>query len=233
MNLQELKKDLQKRASSKKASASQWFFKTKPGEYGAHDKFLGVTVPEQRLIAKKYRTLSLSDVLTLLKSPYHEHRLTAVFILVDHFARGDDKQKSKIVRQYLRHTKYINNWDIVDSSAPYILGQYLFYRPRKVLYKLARSKILWERRIAIIATQAFIRAGDFTDTLKIAKVLLHDPEDLIHKAAGWMVREVGDRDREVEKRFLNRFAPQMPRTMLRYAIEKFPMPEKKGYLARK
>ncbi|MEK7537530.1 MAG: DNA alkylation repair protein [Patescibacteria group bacterium] len=220
--LSQLRRDLKRLSSPAKAKSSAWFFKTGRGQYGEGDVFLGITVPEQRRLAKKYRDLPLTDVLKLLKSKYHEHRLTAVLILGDQFRRAEAKTGAQIVRAYLKSTKYINNWDIVDSSAPHILGIYLLTRPRGILTRLARSKNLWERRIAIVATQTLIRHGQFNDTLKLAKILLRDREDLIHKAVGWMLREVGNRNRIVAERFLQRHVEQMPRTMLRYAIEKFP-----------
>ncbi|MEK7637624.1 MAG: DNA alkylation repair protein [Patescibacteria group bacterium] len=220
--LSQLRRDLKRLSSPAKAKSSAWFFKTGRGQYGEGDVFLGITVPEQRRLAKKYRDLPLTDVLKLLKSKYHEHRLTAVLILGDQFRRAEAKTGAQIVRAYLKSTKQINNWDIVDSSAPHILGIYLLTRPRGILTRLARSKNLWERRIAIVATQTLIRHGQFNDTLKLAKILLRDREDLIHKAVGWMLREVGNRNRIVAERFLQRHVEQMPRTMLRYAIEKFP-----------
>lgn len=229
--LSSIKRDLQRLSTPAKAKASAWFFKTGKGEYGEGDHFLGITVPEQRQIAKKYRDLPLRDVLSLLKSKFHEHRLTAVFLLADQYRRADKKTRERIVRAYLASTRFINNWDIVDSSAPQILGEYLLKRPRTILYRLARSKNLWERRIAILATQIFIRNGEFSDTLSIAAILLRDPEDLLHKAVGWMLREVGDRDRKRERKFLDRNAHRMPRTMLRYAVEKFPHSLRSKYLA--
>lgn len=228
-----LNRDLKRPASPAKAKASAWFFKTGRGQYGEGDAFLGVTVPEQRRIAKKYRDLPLVDVLKLLKSKYHEHRLTAVLILGDQFRRGDEKKRRDVARAYLQSKKYINNWDIIDSSAPHILGTYLLTHPRAILARLARSKNLWERRMAIIATQTFIRHGQFDDTLKLAKALLRDREDLIHKAVGWMLREVGNRDRVAEERFLKRHAGMMPRTMLRYAMEKFPLSSRRKYASMK
>ncbi|MBI4090073.1 MAG: DNA alkylation repair protein [Candidatus Kerfeldbacteria bacterium] len=231
--INDLKRDFRRLASPKKAKASAWFFKTAKGEYGHGDKFLGVTVPEQRQIAKKHRDLPLADVRRLLQSKYHEHRLTAVLILSDQFKRAGDKRRAQIAQSYLKSTKYINNWDIVDSSAPHILGTYLLDKPRAVLYKLARSKNLWERRIAVLATQTFIRHGQFKDTLKLASMLLRDKEDLMHKAVGWMLREVGDRDRAVEERFLKEYAPVMPRTMLRYAVEKWPAVSRKRFMLKR
>ena len=228
----QLLKDFRRLASPKKAKAAQWFFKTAPGQYGHGDLFLGVTVPEQRQLVRRYRALPLATVVKLLRSPYHEHRLTAVLILNEQFRRGDETERREIYQAYLRSTRYINNWDIVDSSAPHVVGTWLLERPRKVLYRLARSKHLWDRRIAILATQTFIRQGQFADSLAIAKILLKDKHDLMHKAVGWMLREVGDRGRPAEERFLQKHAARMPRTMLRYAIEKFPARQRQTYLRR-
>ena len=220
-------------SSKEKALSSAWFFKTRPGQYGHGDVFIGVTVPEQRKVAKEFQDLPLSEITKLLESKVHEHRLTALEILVMQFERGDRKIQEKIARFYLKHTKYINNWDLVDTSARYILGEYLASKDRKVLYKLVKSKNLWERRIAIVTTHAFITHGDFADTLKLSEFLLTDTHDLIHKAAGWMLREVGKKDEATLKKFLNKQAHHMPRTMLRYAIERFPKEERTKYLVQK
>lgn len=228
--LSDLKRDLKRKSSPSKAKASAWYFKTGKGQYGEHDQFLGVTVPEQRAIAKQFLDLSLRHILRLLKSKVHEHRLTAVIILSGQFERGDRAQRQQIATSYLKMTKYVNYWDIVDSSAPHILGKHLLDRPRTVLYRLARSQNLWERRIAIIATQTFIRHGQYSDTLRIGKILLNDSHDLIHTAVGWMLREVGDRDKAAEVRFLKEHIKRMPRTMLRYAIEKFPERQRRRWL---
>ncbi len=231
VSLSQLRRDFKRLSSPAKAKSSAWFFKTGKGQYGAGDKFLGVTVPQQRGLVKKYHDLPLVDVLKLLKSKYHEHRLTAVLILGGQFRRADAKTRQQIVRAYLTSTRYINNWDIVDSSAPHILGTYLLTHPRGILTRLARSRNLWDRRITIVATQTFIRHGQFDETLKLAELLLRDREDLIHKAVGWMLREVGDRNRVIEEQWLKLYAGQMPRTMLRYAIEKWPAKNRKHYLA--
>lgn len=222
---------LKKLGTKKKAEASAWFFKTGKGEYAEGDKFYGVTVPEQRKVAKDFRELSLVELSKLLKSSMHESRLTALFILVWQFEHADAKLEKAIYDLYLKHTKYINNWDLVDSSAPQIIGGYLKDKNRAVLQKLARSKDLWERRIAMLATYYFIRMQtDFSDALVIATILLKDEHDLIHKAVGWMLREIGNRDLKTEEAFLNTYAKEMPRTMLRYAIEKFPKSKREKYM---
>lgn len=229
--LSEAKRDLQKLRNPESAAFLKRFFKTGKGEYAEGDDLLGISVPKTREIAKKYKDLPLADAARLLQSPYHEERLMALFILVDKFDKGTESEKSQIVKIYLKlAAKYVNNWDLVDSSAQYILGQYLLNRPRSIIYKLAKSKNLWEKRIAIISTAYFIRNEDFWDTLKVAEILLNDKLDLIHKAVGWMLREVGNRDRAVEIEFLNKYGASMPRTMLRYAIEKFPEPLRQKYL---
>ncbi len=225
--------ELKKISTPEKAKASAWFFKSGKGEYGYGDKFIGVTVPEQRRIAKQYRDLSLSEVSVLLKSPIHEHRLTGLFILDLQYQKADPANRKRIVQFYLKHRKQINNWDLVDSSASYILGDYLLHEDRKILYTFARSKNLWERRIAIISTAAFIKNNQFEDTLNISEILLKDTHDLIHKAVGWMLREVGKKSLATEEKFLQKHASVMPRTMLRYAIEKFPEPKRKAYLQKK
>ncbi|MBI2984511.1 MAG: DNA alkylation repair protein [Candidatus Kerfeldbacteria bacterium] len=230
--LNQVRAELQRLSKPSTAKTRQWFFQTGHGEYSEGDIFIGVSVPEQRRVARKYRDLPLADVERLLQSRYHEHRLTALFILVSQFQRRDQHTREIIAKRYLRWRKQINNWDLVDSSAPHILGTYLLDKPRLVLSSLAASRNLWERRMSIIATQTFIRHGQFRDTLNLAKKLLRDPHDLIHKAVGWMLREVGDRDRPTEERFLKRYARQMPRTMLRYAIEKFPPAGRRQYLGR-
>lgn len=213
-----------------RADHSRRYFKTGKGEYGEGDIFLGIRVPEVRSCARRFRETSLEDVLELLKSPYHEARLLSLFMLVARYSKAGDAEKSTIYQAYLDNTRYVNNWDLVDSSASYIVGDYLLERNRKILYRLARSKSLWERRISIISTSRFIRDDDFSDTLAISELLLHDREDLIHKAAGWMLREVGNRDMAVEEAFLARHYREMPRTMLRYAIEKFPEKKRQAYL---
>lgn len=225
--------ELQKLGTAKKSKVSAWFFKTQKGQYGYGDVFYGVTVPQQREISKRYQALSLSQLLVLLQSKVHECRLTALLILVGQYRQADEATRQRIVKFYLKHRTRINNWDLVDASASYILGHYLLNKDRAILYKLAHSKNLWDKRIAIIATAAFIRALEFTDTLAIAKILLNDQHDLIHKAVGWMLREVGKKSLVTEEKFLDAYAVIMPRTMLRYAIEKFPEEKRKMYLGKK
>ncbi len=212
------------------AENSQRFFKTGNGEYGEGDKFLGIRVPVIRKTVKTYKDVSEKTVLTFLRSKYHEERLFAVFLLVDQFKRGTHADKTRIFETYLDNTRYINNWDIVDGSAHLIVGPYLEQRDRRPIYELSISSNFWERRIAIISTYHYIRQQEFNDTLAIAEILKDDPEDLIHKAVGWMLREVGNRDRKAEEAFLKRNYKKLPRTMLRYAIEKFPEKRRKDYL---
>ena len=213
-----------------RARVSQRFFKTAPGEYGAGDVFVGLTVPELRKLAKEFQALPLSEVTRLLHSPLHEARLLALFILVRAYARGDEVRRERMYTLYLQNTRFINNWDLVDASAEHIAGAYLKDRDRAALRSLAVSGLLWERRISVMATFHFIKRGEFAETLRIAEQLLRDPEDLIHKAVGWMLREVGKRDLATEEAFLKRHYRCMPRTMLRYAIEKFPEAVRQGYL---
>jgi len=209
------------------------YFKTGPGEYGHGDRFLGLSVPALRSVARAHRDLPLREVTVLLKSEWHEERLLALLILVDQYRRGDQSLRDAIHALYLRSTKYVNNWDLVDSSAPYLVGPHLPPRKRALLTRLAKSSDMWERRIAVLSTLHYIKQGQFVDVLSIATLLLDDEEDLIHKAVGWMLREVGNRNREVEERFLREYARHMPRTMLRYAIEKFPEPTRNRYLSGK
>jgi 3-methyladenine DNA glycosylase AlkD len=218
-------------ASPRVAAASQRFFRTAPGEYGHGDRFLGIRVPALRVVAREFRAAPLSVALVLLRSPWHEERLVALVILVEQFARGTELERRRIYERYLEHVpRYVNNWDLVDSSAHLIVGAYLEEGDRELLDELARSPHLWSRRVAIIATFWFIRRGSFDDTLRIAELLLDDDEDLIHKATGWMLREVGNRDPATAARFLRRHCRRMPRTMLRYAIEKLPETTRRAYL---
>jgi 3-methyladenine DNA glycosylase AlkD len=218
-------------ADPRVASASRWFFKTEPGEYGHGDLFLGIRVPILRKLARECRAAPLVVSLALLRSPFHEERLLALLMLVDRYGRGTAAERQRIYEQYLKHVpKHVNNWDLVDSSAHLIVGAHLEHRDRGVLHELARSPHLWSRRVAIIATFWFIKRGSFFETLAIAERLLDDPEDLVHKATGWMLREIGNRDRAAVERFLRRHCKHMPRTMLRYAIEKLPERTRRAYL---
>ena len=235
LSLKNLEKDIQKLKNYKKAKILAKFFKTGKGEYGEGDFFLGITVPKIREIAKKYGDLELKEIQKILKSKYHEIRLCALLILVHKYKQTkDSKEKKKIVDFYFANTKYINNWDLVDLSVHYTVGNYLINKDRKILFKLAKSKNIWERRIAMISTFAFIYAGEYKTTFEIAEILLHDKHDLIQKAVGWMLREVGKRisEKELEK-FLNKHAKTMPRTALRYAIERLPGKKRQNYLKMK
>jgi 3-methyladenine DNA glycosylase AlkD len=214
------------------AATSRWFFKTDPGEYGHGDRFLGIRVPVLRKLAREFRAAPFPVALALLRSPFHEERLVALLMLVDRYARGTSAERQRVYERYLQHVpQHVNNWDLVDSSAHLIVGAHLEHRDRAVLHELARSPHLWSRRVAIIATFWFIKRGSFADTLAIAELLLDDREDLIHKAAGWMLREVGNRDPAIAERFLRRYCKRMPRTMLRYAIEKLPERTRRAYLS--
>ena len=233
MTAGDVNRALRQVATLQKAKASAWFFKTGPGQYGEGDKFLGVTLPEQRAIAKKYKDLALKDVEKLIMSPWHEERLTGLIILVGKYKNGDEAQREEIYDFYILNTKNINNWDLVDTSAGYIVGHWLDGRPEKmhVLQKLAKSDLLWERRIAMIATFDYIYQGRADEALEIADLLLHDKHDLIQKAVGWMLREVGKRvDRSLLTDFLDKHAAAMPSTSLRYAIEHFDPQLRSHYL---
>jgi 3-methyladenine DNA glycosylase AlkD len=223
-------KQLKKSASKKDAAQASRFIKVGAGQYGAGDKFLGVRMPVLRQLAKNSVLLPLSETRKLLTNEFHEVRIAALLILVEQFQQGDEARQARVVKLYLANTGYINGWDLVDCSAHLIIGPWLMHRDKKILQTLARSTSLWERRIAIMSTFHFIRQQKFTPTIKIAKLLLKDEEDLIHKAVGWMLREVGNRDRAVEEVFLQQHYRNMPRTMLRYAIEKFPQTLRKKYL---
>ncbi|MBQ04339.1 DNA alkylation repair protein [Candidatus Bathyarchaeota archaeon] len=229
---EEVKAELEKLSDPKHAMKLQGFFKTGKGEYGEGDVFIGVRVPDQRRIAKKYRDASLSDVLELFRSEIHEHRLTSLFIIIEQFSNGDEEARRRIVDLYLCNTAYVNNWDLVDSSAHKILGAWLVDKSRGVLYDLARSESVWERRISIISTFAFIRRGDLVDSLALAGALVCDAHDLIHKASGWVLREIGKKDPSVLEEFLTEHFETMPRTMLRYAIERLPEERRRFYMGR-
>ena len=208
------------------------FFKTGPGEYGEGDRFLGIRVPKQRIIARKYRMLPLDEAAVLVRSEYHEERLTGLLILTYRYPKAVVGEKKAIFEFYIAHIPWINNWDLVDVTAPNIVGAWLEDRPRDLLYGWAGSENLWERRIAILSTLHFIRKNDFWDTVRLAEILLTDTHDLIHKAVGWMLREAGKRNLDVLISFLEEHSHRMPRTMLRYAIERLPEPQRQAYLSR-
>ena len=230
MNQKIIHNDLLQLANEQIAEHSQRFFKTGKGEYGEGDIFLGIRVPLLRRLVKKYGGISIAEVRKLLHSKFHEERLLAVLMLVQLFKSADESVQKQVYDLYLENTEFINNWDIVDISAAKIVGAHLHEKDKAPLSDLVQSKNLWERRIAIISTFYFIRQNEFDDTLKLAKILLNDKEDLIHKAVGWMLREVGKREIEFEEEFLQEHYKIMPRTMLRYAIEKFPETSRKMYL---
>jgi len=218
-------------ADTERAKSSLWFFKTGPGQYGEGDRFLGVAATPVRKLAKEFRDMPLDETVKLLHNPWHEARSLALLIMCLAYAKGTDETRKNLYEAYLGNTRYINNWDLVDCSAEHVVGAHLESRSRMPLKKLARSKSLWERRIAIIATFRYIKKGEFGETLQIAKILLNDDHDLIHKAVGWMLREVGKRGgQKEEEKFLQKHLKTMPRTMLRYAIERFPEALRKRYL---
>ena len=232
--LNKLKQDLQRLRNPKKAKVLQGFFKTGRGQYGEGDIFLGITVLLQRKVARKYLVLKLSGLKELLSDNIHEYRSTALLILIGKYEKANEKEKAEIFDFYLKNTKSINNWDLVDLSAPKIVGDYLLdkFGERKVLYQFAGSADLWKKRIAILATYAFIKNNQFEETLKISEILLDDEHDLIHKAVGWMLRELGKKNQKMEEEFLKKYYRAMPRMMLRYAIEKFDKRKRDFYLGR-
>jgi 3-methyladenine DNA glycosylase AlkD len=228
----EIRQLLRTSARPEHAEVLKRFFKTGPGEYGEGDRFLGLRVPAIRGVVRQSDGLALSGVLALLRSKFHEERLLALLILVRRFEHGSPEARERLFSTYMAHREFVNNWDFVDLSAPRILGAWLLDRPRDLLYELAKSANLWERRMAVLATFAFIRQGQLEDTLRLVEGLLSDRHDLIHKGCGWMLREAGDRDKRALTDFLERHAARMPRTMLRYAIEKLPPPERKRWMTR-
>jgi 3-methyladenine DNA glycosylase AlkD len=230
INIQSILSRIKDLGDPQRARNLQRFFKTGPGEYGEGDVFWGLRVPEIRKLAKEYQSLPLSTAVHLLHSPIHEARLLALLIMVQSYQQGDALLKEQIYRIYLQNTRFINSWDLVDLSADRIVGAHLGALSRDPLQLLAKSDLIWDRRIAIMATFHFIRKGEFSETLQIAKLLLKDKEDLIHKAVGWMLREIGKRDQKTEESFLKTHYKTMPRTMLRYAIEKFPETLRQKYL---
>ncbi|BEH00021.1 DNA alkylation repair protein [Bacteroides sedimenti] len=232
MNAIEVKIELEKHANEQKRDFLPVFFKTGKGQYGEGDRFMGVVVPDIRLVAKIFKTLPFDEIALLLKSEYHECRMCALLILVEGFKKGSEEERTRIYHFYLSSTSRINNWDLVDLSAPQIVGGYLINRSREELYRLASSSLLWDQRIAMLATLTFIRNNEFTDTIRLAEMMLHHPHDLMHKAVGWMLREAGKRKKEVLVEFLEKHHKEMPRTMLRYSIEKLSEQERKYYMKR-
>lgn len=224
-------KALRAEASAERAKVNQWFFKTGKGEYGEGDKFLGVAVPDMRKVAKRCRKMPLSEILKLLHSPYNEARSLALLLLVGLYQRAStEKEKTKLIKLYLKEKKWVNNWNLVDGSAPYLLGDYLENRDHTILFRLAKSKSLWDRRIAIVSTWGLIRRLKLDSTFKLCELLMRDDQDLMHKACGWMLREAGKKDIHRLKKFLRKFQQDLPRTTLRYAIERFPETERKTFL---
>lgn len=228
--LNEIIKELQKYANKEKAENYKKFFKTGKGEYGEGDIFIGLTVPQQRKIASKYLSLSLNKLKNLLKSKIHEHRLTGLIILTEKYKNSEEHEKANIFNFYINSTKHINNWDLVDVTCPTIVGNFLLNKDKKILYELSRSNNLWERRIAIVSTLGFIKKNEFSDALTISEILLEDQHDLIHKAVGWMLREIGKKEEKILLEFIHKHYNKMPRTTLRYAIEKFPEKKRKEIL---
>jgi len=226
----EIRERLREIANPSIAEHSRRFFKTGIGEYGEGDRFLGVRVPELRKLARKHQDLAGKSLLSLLRSKYHEERLLAVLILVRQYQRGDAEQKSEVYSLYLANIEHVNNWDLIDSSAGQIVGAHLENNGKTLIYRMAKSNNMWNRRIAIMSTFHFIKNDDYNDTLAISEILKQDSHDLIQKAVGWMLREVGNRNLQTEEGFLRKHYKDMPRTMLRYAIEKFPEKKRKAYL---
>lgn len=230
MTAEKVQRELEALSTPEKKEFLPYFFKTEKGQYGEGDKFLGVVVPDSRKIAKKYKDIPFQEIKTLLNSEYHECRLCALLVLVERFKKADKKEQKNIYEFYLSHTHRINNWDLVDLSSQYIVGEYLLDKDRSVLYKLADSELLWDQRIAVLATFPFIRNNDFKDLLALSEKLLHHKHDLMHKAVGWLLREAGKKDKAVLIGFLDRYYKEMPRTMLRYSIEKLSSEERAHYM---
>jgi 3-methyladenine DNA glycosylase AlkD len=230
VNHQQAHEALTALANPSKAAFLSGFFKTGKGQYAEGDRFLGLTVPALRTIAKRFRQLSLKDCERLLSSPFNDERALALLILVEDYRKGDAGTKNSVYRACVNNRSRINNWNLVDTAAPHIFGFHLLERDRSLLYRLAKSRILWDRRIGVVATLPFIRAGDFGDTFKLTNLLLGDEQDLIHKACGWMLREVGKRNASALEEYLRRHHCSMPRTMLRYAIERFSPRKRSAYL---
>ncbi|HKJ32573.1 MAG TPA: DNA alkylation repair protein [Balneolales bacterium] len=229
-NLKAVHEDLESLSDPDDVKNLQRFFKTGPGEYGEGDQFRGIRVPVTRKLAQKFKDLSITDIEELLQSKFHEDRLLALFLLIQHFQKGDPNSQKLIYDLYLKNIRFINNWDLVDSSAEHILGAWLSDKCKDLLFDFTHSDSLWKRRIAIMSTFHYIKKGEFDISLRIAEILRNDPEDLIQKAVGWMLREIGKRDLATEETFLKKYYKELPRTMLRYAIEKFPEEKRQKYL---
>lgn len=232
MKAKEIQAELEKYIDEQKREFLPYFFKTGKGQYSEGDRFLGIVVPNVRLVAKEFKGASFDEIALLLDSEYHECRMCALLMLVERFKKSNDDEQSRIYHFYLSKTSRVNNWDLVDLSAPYIVGEYLKKRSREDLYKLASSSVLWEQRIAVVATATLIRNNDFVDIIRLSEQLLHHPHDLMHKAIGWMLREMGKRDKDLLVQFLEKHHKEMPRTMLRYSIEKFTDEERKYFMKR-
>lgn len=228
--ISEIQKELESCSTPEKRDFLPRFFKTGKGQYGEGDKFLGVVVPDTRNIARKYKSISFDDVTLLLENEYHECRLCALLILIEQFKKSDEIGKKKITDFYLSKTRYINNWDLVDLSCRDILGEYLVDKDRAILYQLADSSLLWDQRIAVVSTFAFIKRGDLADIFSLSEKLMNHKHDLMHKAIGWMLREAGKKDLDALRGFLDKFHKIMPRTMLRYSIEKLSAEERTNYM---
>jgi len=232
-SLQAIKQELQALADPQTAQHSQRFFKTGKGEYGEGDIFLGIRVPVIRQLAKKHQQLPLDKIESLLHSNFHEQRLLALIMMVNLYKKSDTSTQQQIFNSYINNVQYINNWDLIDTTTPHIIGAYLFDKNRQILFDYAKSDNLWQRRIAVLACFYFIQLEDFSDFIKIAEMLVDDQQDLIHKAVGWMLREAAKRQLSITMNFLDQYAASMPRTMLRYALERFPADLKKEYMAKK
>jgi len=232
-DLKILRTELRKKANPEKAKVLKGFYKTGPGQYAENDVFIGVVMPELRKLVKQFLHLSIKDIESLIHSPIHEERMLGLLLLVAKYKKGSDQEKHLIYRCYTKNLAYVNNWDLVDFTADHIIGEHLYQRSKIPLQQWAKSKNLWKRRVAILATFNYIKKSEFTDALQIADLLINDKEDLIHKAVGWMLREIGKRDIMVEENFLKSRYRKMPRTMLRYAIEHFPENKRKAYLHEK
>ena len=230
MTAEKIREELEALSTPEKKDFLPYFFKTGKGQYGEGDKFIGVVVPDSRKVAKKHKDVSFQEIETLLNSEYHECRLCALLILVERFKRANEQERKNIYEFYLSHTHRINNWDLVDLSSQYIVGEYLLDKDRSILYKLVDSELLWDQRIAVLATFPFIRNNDFKDLLALSEKLLYHKHDLMHKAVGWLLREAGKKDKTVLVEFLDRYYREMPRTMLRYSIEKLTPEERAHYM---